>query len=78
MPLNKFTHQFVEYNNEIYDTTFHAIYLKDDYYNIYNPTDVSLITDAEVEKIINKPFYNIFIYDKRSSNENFKKLQKKK
>lgn len=59
LPLISIEHQWLEYNNKVYDTTFHLIFPKEYYYNIYFPNNIHSLTTDEIESIKNNPFNGI-------------------
>lgn len=65
MPLIEFFHQWLEYEEKVYDTTMHLIFPIDYYYNIYTPENVHQLTNDEIEKIKNDIYYKVTLNDTR-------------
>ena len=59
LPLISTEHQWLEYDNKVYDTTLHLIFPKEYYYSIYTPSNIHQLTEEEIEKIKNNPFNGI-------------------
>jgi len=59
LPLISVDHQWLEYDNKVYDTTFHLIFPKEYYYDIYSPNNVHRLTTDEIENIKNDIFNGI-------------------
>ncbi len=58
-PFITFEHQWLEYNNNVFDTTFHLIFPKDVYYSLYCPENIHILTNEEIDKIKNNIFNRI-------------------
>lgn len=52
-PLITFEHQWLEYDGNVYDTTFHLIFPKEIYYNLYYPKNIHTLTNEEIDEIKN-------------------------
>ena len=61
MPLTTFEHQWLEHNGYVYDTTFHLVFPKEVYYDLYCPEDIHTLTNEEIDKIKNDIFNNIVV-----------------
>lgn len=59
IPLISFEHQWLEYNDKVYDTTFKKIFPKKIYYDIFKPTNINKLTPDDIDNIKNGFFTKI-------------------